>query len=54
MASKPGILTEWPWKPLGSYKVSFVYIMLAIYTHIYLNNDYLINYFRISIIIIIN
>ncbi|GAY57905.1 hypothetical protein CUMW_183020 [Citrus unshiu] len=20
MASKPGILTEWPWKPLGSYK----------------------------------
>lgn len=21
MASKPGILTNWPWKPLGSFKV---------------------------------
>ncbi|XP_039049299.1 very-long-chain aldehyde decarbonylase CER1-like [Hibiscus syriacus] len=20
MASKPGILTDWPWKPLGSFK----------------------------------
>ncbi|MBA0811282.1 hypothetical protein Gohar_003202 [Gossypium harknessii] len=25
MASKPGILTDWPWKPLGSFK----YIILA-------------------------
>uniref|UniRef100_A0A2P2K3H4 Protein ECERIFERUM 1-like n=1 Tax=Rhizophora mucronata TaxID=61149 RepID=A0A2P2K3H4_RHIMU len=25
MASKPGILTDWPWKPLGSYK----YVLLA-------------------------
>ena len=23
MASKPGLLTEWPWKPLGSFKVLF-------------------------------
>ena len=21
MASKPGILTDWPWKPLGNFKV---------------------------------
>lgn len=21
MASRPGILTDWPWKPLGSFKV---------------------------------
>lgn len=23
MASKPGLLTEWPWKKLGSFKVFF-------------------------------
>uniref|UniRef100_A0A7N2LG43 Uncharacterized protein n=1 Tax=Quercus lobata TaxID=97700 RepID=A0A7N2LG43_QUELO len=21
MATKPGILTDWPWKPLGSFKI---------------------------------
>ncbi|KAL5862450.1 hypothetical protein ACOSQ4_003746 [Xanthoceras sorbifolium] len=25
MASKPGIFTDWPWKPLGSFK----YLVLA-------------------------
>ena len=25
MASKPGILTDWPWTPLGSFKVSLTF-----------------------------
>ncbi|KAF1883985.1 hypothetical protein Lal_00012945 [Lupinus albus] len=24
MASKPGILTDWPWKPLGSFKFQLI------------------------------
>ncbi|CBI16766.3 unnamed protein product, partial [Vitis vinifera] len=26
MASKPGILTDWPWKSLGSFKIQYYYI----------------------------
>jgi len=25
MASRPGILTDWPWKPLGSFKVAYIH-----------------------------
>lgn len=25
MATKPGILTDWPWTPLGSFKVNSVF-----------------------------
>ncbi|MFQ6664382.1 hypothetical protein Gotur_031515, partial [Gossypium turneri] len=33
MASKPGILTDWPWKPLGSYK--YIILVPLIAEHIY-------------------
>ena len=31
MASKPGILTNWPWKPLGSFKVVFLAYLFFIF-----------------------
>lgn len=31
MASRPGILTEWPWAPLGSFKVFHTYYFHPIY-----------------------
>ncbi|TYH19682.1 hypothetical protein ES288_A05G371200v1 [Gossypium darwinii] len=33
MASKPGILTDWPWKPLGSFK--YILLVPLITEHIY-------------------
>ncbi|TYG73254.1 hypothetical protein ES288_D04G086700v1 [Gossypium darwinii] len=33
MASKPGILTDWPWKPLGSFK--YIILVPLIAEHIY-------------------
>ncbi|PPD81165.1 hypothetical protein GOBAR_DD21902 [Gossypium barbadense] len=33
MASKPGILTDWPWKPLGSFK--YIILVPLITEHIY-------------------
>lgn len=35
MATKPGILTDWPWKPLGSFKVLD---MLAVYGQVWCTN----------------
>ncbi|KAE8723144.1 DNA replication ATP-dependent helicase/nuclease DNA2-like [Hibiscus syriacus] len=29
MASKPGILTDWPWKPLGSFKYMILVPMIT-------------------------
>ncbi|CAJ2654633.1 unnamed protein product [Trifolium pratense] len=41
MASKPGILTNWPWKPLGSFKYVILspWIAHSLYTFIWVERD---------------
>ncbi|XP_045793965.1 very-long-chain aldehyde decarbonylase CER1-like [Trifolium pratense] len=41
MASKPGILTNWPWKPLGSFKFMILspWIAHSIYSFIWVERD---------------
>ncbi|RDX69903.1 Protein ECERIFERUM 1, partial [Mucuna pruriens] len=39
MASKPGILTDWPWKPLGSFKWVILTPWIAHSTYSFLVND---------------
>ncbi|XP_058729734.1 very-long-chain aldehyde decarbonylase CER1-like isoform X2 [Vicia villosa] len=41
MASKPGILTDWPWKPLGSFKFVILspWIAHSIYSFIWIERD---------------
>ncbi|AES88379.2 fatty acid hydroxylase superfamily protein [Medicago truncatula] len=41
MASKPGILTNWPWKPLGSFKFVILspWIAHSIYSFIWVEQD---------------
>ena len=36
MASKPGILTDWPWKSLGSFKVHYHYSYKFFYFFIFI------------------
>ncbi|KAM6542758.1 hypothetical protein CsatB_007205 [Cannabis sativa] len=39
MASKPGILTDWPWKPLGKFKYLIVAPWAISSTYMYLTKD---------------
>ncbi|KAJ9680386.1 hypothetical protein PVL29_019650 [Vitis rotundifolia] len=50
MASKPGILTDWPWKSLGSFKVHYYYLIC--HTLIALQSCLLFNVYFIFVLLL--